>query len=263
MNDLPLWLQVALSWRLEPFGLAAGGLALLGAAHADRLGCRGTSRPLLAAAAVLLLAGCSPLGSYADGVLFSAHMLRHLLLMLVVPLLLARAAAAWSTPAPPRPAGPGRLAAGSVGTLLAMWVWHQPTLCSLSFTHPAAGLARDLCFLGAGWAFWRPLVGRGAVAGPAAVAWLFASCVGCTALGAYITFNPLSVCPVFLDAGRVAEVRGLARSGWSPQRDQQLAGLLMWVLPCVGYVLASMATLHRWYTQTLSTPTRAARAVLP
>ena len=250
------FVEVVSSWQFSPTGLVAGGVALSLATGLWMRGYRRSAAWVTAAGICVALVRCSPLGSYADGVLFSAHMIEHLELLLAVPLMLVFAAAAYretraqtsqSRDTNGEAYSRGRLLLGWIASLTVMWVWHQPLLCSASFTSPLLGLVRDASFVGAGCLFWRPMIGQDAVSGPAAVGYLFSACIGCTALGVYITFAPFSVCPVFHNAAHLAAERGLTRIGWSAQLDQQIGGLLMWVLPCIVYVVGSVVAIRRWY----------------
>jgi len=207
---------------------------------------------------VLVLAFASPLGVLAAGYLFSAHMVQHLMLLLIVPLgltlflpreavekLLARPGlsklnSALSTPL-----------IGWVAGLGAMWLWHVPSLCSAATQSDALGLVRSSTFLAAGLAFWWPIyspVARYRLDPLLAVIYLFSACAGCTLLGIYITFTPVSVCPAFANpADRVGILTSLYQSGFTPMVDQQLGGLLMWVPPCSLYICAIVSVLCRWY----------------
>jgi hypothetical protein len=73
-------------------------------------------------------------------------------------------------------------------------------------------------------------------------------------LGIYITFTTISVCPAFANpADRIGIVNRLYNAGFTPSVDQQLGGLLMWVPPCLMYVVAIMGLLSRWYGASLRT----------
>jgi cytochrome c oxidase assembly factor CtaG len=211
-----------------------------------------------AAMLILLVAFISPIGVLSDGYLFSAHMVQHLLLLLVVPLYLLL-----SLP-PHKPADridrPGLrwlrwLSIPVVGWMCgigAMWLWHVPALCSAATESYALGIIRSTTFLLAGLAFWWPVyspVERLRLPPMSAVVYLFSACLGCTLLGIYITFTTVSVCPAFANpTDRIAIVTRLYQMGLTPGVDQQLGGLLMWVPPCSLYVCAIISILHRWYT---------------
>jgi cytochrome c oxidase assembly factor CtaG len=85
--------------------------------------------------------------------------------------------------------------------------------------------------------------------------YLFSACLGCTLLGIFITFAPLSICPVFASPiDRLGILDALYRVGFTPGIDQHLGGLLMWVPPCFLYVGAIISLLARWYAEAESEP---------
>lgn len=210
------------------------------------------------AVVVLVLAFVSPVGVLADGYLFSAHMVQHLLLLLIVPLgLMLFLPRQWVESLLSRP----RLSKvnavlsmpiiGWVAGLGAMWFWHIPTLCSAATQNDALGMVRNGTFIAAGLAFWWPIYAplvRYRLDPLLAVIYLFSACAGCTLLGIYITFTPVTVCPAFANpVDRIGILTSLYQSGFSPMVDQQLGGLLMWVPPCSLYICAILSVLCRWY----------------
>jgi putative membrane protein len=140
---------------------------------------------------------------------------------------------------------------GWVLGLSVMWIWHVPSLCTASLKSGGLGIFQDVTFVLAGIAFWWPVfspVSEHRLSAGAAALYLFTACVGCTLLGIYLTFTPISVCPVFAEppagAGMLAQVRA---GGFSAAMDQRLGGLFMWVPPCVLYAGAIVAVCRRWY----------------
>ncbi|WDI42088.1 cytochrome c oxidase assembly protein [Bremerella sp. P1] len=213
---------------------------------------------LAMAMVVLVLAFISPVGVLAGGYLFSAHMVQHLLLLLIVPLglmlflpremmesLLARPGLTKLNSLLSIPV------VGWIAGLGAMWLWHVPSLCSAATQSDALSFVRSATFLAAGLAFWWPIyspVARFRLDPLLAVIYLFSACAGCTLLGIYITFTPVSVCPAFANpVDRVGILTSLYQAGFTPMVDQQLGGLLMWVPPCSLYVCAILSVLSRWY----------------
>lgn len=217
------------------------------------------------ALAVLLLAFVSPIGVLANGYLFSAHMIQHLLLLLVIPLFLLLSFPEEAVRAVmKRPVGKevGRLLSipmlGWCCGLGAMWFWHVPSLCSAATESSLVGLVRNISFLVAGLAFWWPIFApvKSARIDPLmGIVYLFSACLGCTLLGIYITFTPITVCPAFANpADRVGILTALYKAGFTPDIDQQLGGLLMWVPPCSLYILVIISVMCRWYTQPVGSP---------
>ena len=223
---------------------------------------------LIAGLSVFVFAFVSPLGVLADGFLFSAHMIQHLLLLLVVPLCLVLSLPrnpAWqSGNAFTFKTGMLGVLRKTVGFLVnspklgwllglgTMWFWHVPSLCSAATESQLLGFARTASFLVAGILFWWPIYAPNKAARmPAsnAVVYLFSACLGCTLLGIYITFTAITVCPAFASPEeRLAIMTALHDAGMTAPVDQQLGGLLMWVPPCSLYVAAIMSVFCRWYS---------------
>ena len=116
------------------------------------------------AVAAFLVAMVSPVAVLADGYLFSAHMVQHLLLLLIVPMMVMLAL-------PPRPLRRwfrrpgldrmGRVLAvvplGWLAGIGVMWVWHLPPCCDGSLLNPAIALLKFSSLVVAGFAFWWPV----------------------------------------------------------------------------------------------------------
>lgn len=141
---------------------------------------------------------------------------------------------------------PGQAAAVH-GALL--WLWHWPPLYAAVLEHAALHLLALALLLASAWWFWRavllaPLPWRGA-----ALLALLATMAHTGLLGALLTFAgvPLYAAP------------GARAWGLEPLQDQQLAGLLMWVLGALGYLLAAVALALRWFAP----PAHAVRRATP
>jgi cytochrome c oxidase assembly factor CtaG len=260
MIGAPLW-----SWT-SPVWLVVA-LAAVGYGSVARGANRREWGMFLCGMAMLAAAFVSPVGVLADGYLFSAHMVQHLILLLVVPacvvLALPKDAAAEWFKRPSLDRIGRWLSTPSLGWILgvgAMWFWHVPALCSAATQQTGLGIARDASLLFAGLAFWWPVfapVERYRLHPLSGIAYLFSACLGCTLLGIYITFSPVSVCPVFANpVDRIGILNGLYNAGLTPGVDQHLGGLMMWVPPCILYVAAIINLLCRWYSTT-DEPSRA------
>ena len=241
-------------WRLDPLAIAACiATATVLVARRTELGPRAI---LLGSAVVVLVAAlASPIGSLADGYLFSAHMLQHLLLVLVVPPL---ALLGWPARREQRPAQTARRRLHPLVPWLlgvgAMWLWHEPKLCDAAASSPVVHRVQELSLLAMGAAFWWPVLAprAGARLSPlAGILYLFTACVACTLLGIVITFSPVEVCSVFAHPVDRLGVMPLVRDGWglSPAKDQQVGGLLMWVPACLVYGVGIMGQLARLFAE--------------
>jgi putative membrane protein len=217
---------------------------------------------LLAGLAVFCLALVSPIDALADGYLFSAHMLQHLLLLLIVPPLILLSLP--PTPVPdPSQKGPGqwlcRFLRQPVATWFlgvgGMWLWHAPALCNAAVTSGWIHRLQYVTLLLMGLAFWWPIIGpwrRQRLASPAGIIYLFSACVGCTVLGIIITFAPVEVCSIYLHPVDRLGILPLLQHQWglSPATDQQLGGLLMWVPACLIYFCGIFGLFARWHGET-------------
>jgi cytochrome c oxidase assembly factor CtaG len=205
----------------------------------------------VAAALLFFLALSSPIGVLARGYLFSAHMLQHLLLTLVIPPLVLLGLPpdldehpAASAPRPtllPWVAGVG-----------AMWIWHAKPLCNAAATHGSIQVVQTASLIAMGLAFWRPVLGprRAERMTPLkAVPYLFSACVACTILGVIVTLSPVEVCTAYMHPVDELGVLPLLRQGWGLdcKADQELGGLLMWVPTCFVYAGAILATLGKYF----------------
>ncbi len=230
------------AWRLDPLALVA--CASLAAAWRFVAGVR--SAYLLAAGAGVVLALASPVATLAQGVLFSAHMLEHLLLVLVVPPLVLL-----GLPRLRR----GEASAGNRPPLLAwalgvgaMWLWHAPALCNAASASAVVHRLQEVSLLAMGIAFWWPVLAH-RMHPLGTVLYLFTACVACTVLGILVTFAPVEVCSAYLQPKDSLGVLPLLRDEWgmTAAKDQEMGGLLMWVPACLVYLVAILGSVARMY----------------
>jgi putative membrane protein len=212
---------------------------------------------LITGLGVFVLTLVSPLNALADGYLFSAHMMQHILLLLIVPALLLMSL-------------PRSVSLGSRSSLLAnplvgwfagvgaMWLWHAQPLCNAAVSSKFVGWVQIVSLLVLGAIFWRQILAPREderISPPGAVLYLFSACVACSILGILITFSPVRVCPIYAQppADQLG-ILNLIQSGWgiTPDQDQQIGGLLMWVPMCLVYLSAIIAQLARWFAQPIT-----------
>jgi len=252
------WHLLTSCWRLDPLALAA----IVAAAIAYRVPGRPFGLRLLPFALALLifvLALASPIGQLADGYLFSAHMLQHLLLVLVVPPLALLGVASASRE---REGRLGALAARILSRPIvtwglgvgAMWLWHEQTLCNAASQSAVVHRVQELSLLAMGTAFWWPILAPredSRLPPLSGAAYLFTACVACTLLGVLITFSPVEVCSVFAHPVDRLGVMPLVRDGWglTVEKDQQVGGLLMWVPACLVYGVGILGVLGRLFRE--------------
>ncbi len=208
---------------------------------------------------VLCLALVSPIDPLGDAYLFSAHMLQHLLLILIVPPLLIlgltpERVSRWMS-------GPRvRRVASILGHPVVAWssnmsmmlIWHLPVLYNAANASTPIHIFEHLSFLVTGCMFWWPIVSplesQRIQAGPAML-YLFGAAAVSTLLGIVITFLPVGLYKPYLHPVDELGALHLIRDTWgiSAAEDQKLAGLLMWVPGCSIYFAFILVKLAGWF----------------
>lgn len=251
---------VTSAWSWSPAVIGISLLALLGYGMARGFRFKSPAGYFVAGVAIFFLTLASPINALADGYLFSAHMLQHLLFLLIIPALLLLGIPAFET----QKSVPGSkapwwhrmrlhpMAAWTAG-LSAMWIWHERNLCNAATTVGWVHNLQIFTLLVLGMAFWWPIVGpqiQRRLPPLLGVVYLFSACIGCTILGILITFAPTGgVCPVYMHPVDRLGILPLIRNQWgfTHEVDQQVGGLLMWVPACGIYISGVIMLLARWY----------------
>ncbi len=254
------WQLFVAGWDWEPSVILGCALLLLSYLTALRFRLQLRSLCFVAGVLVLLLALVSPIDTLADRYLFSAHMVQHMLLILVVPPLLIMGIPQGLTDRLLRysffkkaerlfrkPLLAWILGVGS------MWIWHWPPLYNTALSHEAIHIAEHVMFLVAATIFWWPVlspVEDSHLSPLASVVYLFSACAAHTVLAILITFAPVGTYPAYLQPSDTLGILPLLRNQWglTPGVDQQLGGLLMWVPVCLIYLGFIITTIIRWYS---------------
>jgi putative membrane protein len=198
---------------------------------------------------VLAAVVVGPLAEWAEGVALSAHMVQHLCLMLVVPLLWLRGLPPWLLRPLARAPGVGPVAFRLTRPLAALAVasavqvaWHFPVAFDAALRVEALHALEHLSFLGAGLLFWWPVAGRlpewPRPSPPARLLYLFLATIPMMTIAAPITLAERVVYPFYAAAGRPWPI--------SPRADQELAGILMWVGGMLAYLAVGTVVFFRW-----------------
>lgn len=248
------------SWTggsIHPEVILASGL--LAAAWAGAWYARG-GRPgpgqavrFLAGLLALLLALNGPLHDLSDWYLFSAHMVQHLVLTLVVPPLLLTGVPGWMLDAALRPAMARPAGAALVRTLTrplpafavyatALVAWHLPGPYNTALEIHGWHVVEHLVLLAAATLGWWPIVSpsRLAPALPyaAQLLYLFVFGMPMTVVAAMITGAERVLYPFYATAPRLFDLTPLA--------DQRLGGVIMWVPSGLIPVAAFTVVFFRW-----------------
>ncbi len=194
---------------------------------------------------VLLIALVSPLDFLSDA-LFSAHMVQHELLMLVAAPLFVWARPlelyAWALPehARGRVLGMAQTLTHPASALLlhgaVRWIWHVPVFFEAALAHEwVHGVQHASFFATAVLFWWTVMQGRyGRLGYGVSTVFVFATMMHTGALGALITFAQRVWYPTY--ATRAPDALG----------DQQLGGLIMWVVAGAVGMLIGTALFAAW-----------------
>lgn len=253
--------DLAWAWNLDPVLL----VGLVAAAWAYGRGRRrttdtpGRQRAFAGALAALAVALVSPLEALS-GVLASAHMVQHVLLVVVAAPLLA-----WSAPGAAVMRGlPRRLRAWNraarVGAgldadrlratrapvvrwlahVVVLWLWHASALYGAAVEHEVVHVLEHATFVGTAWLVWSVILGPARVRVPPGLALLgvFGLALQGVLLSALLTFARTPWYEPYVEAAPAWGVDAL--------EDQQLAGVVMWVPAGLVHVAIAIALLAAW-----------------
>jgi putative membrane protein len=231
-----------LSWTLEPGVLV--GVAIVGGAYASRWRAvrTGSSAQPEADAPIwrlccflgsllgALIALVSPIDALADQ-LFSMHMVQHVLLLDVVPIL----AILGFTKVILRPVTravrdlerrAGSLASPAFAVALyvgVIWTWHVPGAYDAALRHPVVHVLEHITFLVAGSLYWwhllSPIRARLRLGGMGPVVYMASTKLFVGALGMGLAFAPTALYSYYVHHARVW--------GLSARDDQSIAGFIM------------------------------------
>jgi len=203
-----------------------------------------------AAVLVIFFSLNGPLHEWADGYLFTAHMVQHLLLMLIMPPLLI-----WGLPPELirkalqyRPVlAVGRFLTHPVIAYVAYNVvfifWHFPQWYNMALMNHTVHIIQHLSFMVVAVMMWWPIMSpvRELVripTGPFLMAWIFLFGIPGTVVSALITLSNDVLYTWYAAAPRITAL--------SPLDDQRLGGLIMWIPGMMVFWVAITVVFFRW-----------------
>lgn len=206
-----------------------------------------------AAVLALLAALASPIDGLGSDYLFSAHMLQHVLLGDIAPLLLLLALSRVIMRPATRRLQRVEQALGPLAhplTGLALWLclmylWHVPALYEAAIESPAVHLLEHASFFTAGIAVWWPLIQpvpmRRRLTGLWTVAYIGAAKFGLAALGLFLTWSSTVFYDFYEQVPRIWDL--------SPREDQNIGGAIMMVEQSLTFVIALAVLFARMLAQ--------------
>ena len=247
-------------WRVYP-SFMAGWLLFVGAYFLAIGPLRGRfpgSRPATPkqvagfsfAAAAIFLSLQGPLHELSDFFLFSAHMVQHLVLILVMPPFLLMGIPDWMLRPALRVKWIGKVARWLTLPLVAFALnnsiflaWHFPGPYDLMMRNHDVHVAMHLMIMITGVIMWWPVMSPvpelPRIAAPLQMVYLFLVGVPMMISAALITFSGTPLYEWYVEAPRVL-------AGLDPLEDQRLGGVIMWVPGGLVLWIAITAVYFRW-----------------
>jgi putative membrane protein len=185
----------------------------------------------------------------SDAYLFSAHMVQHLLLALVVaPLMLMGVTGDMLRPA---------LAVRGIGPV-ARWLtkpthcfaifnvvvaaWHLPPLYNYALAHHPVHIVQHLMFLAAAVIMWWPVLSPlpelPRLSYPGQMLYLFLMSIPMAIVSVYITYADTVLYPLYASAPRIW--------GITPMNDQMIGSLIMWIPGGLYFYAIVSVVFFRW-----------------
>jgi putative membrane protein len=198
---------------------------------------------------VLFLSLNGPLHDLSDYYLFSAHMVQHLVLTLVVPPLLILGTPGWML----RPAlnipwvnSWARRLTGARATFMIFNVvlaaWHLPPLYNLAMANHNVHIVEHLMFLVSATLMWWPLTSQmpelPRLAYPGQMLYCFLMTIPMSVVAFCITLADHLLYPAYAAAPRIW--------GITPMVDQSAGGLIMWVPGTLFFLVVLSVVFFRW-----------------
>ena len=222
--------------------------AAVGTRNGHRLG-RAKPTVLAIALIVLFFSLNGWLHDLSDSYLFSAHMVQHLVLTLVVAPLLVMATPGWML----RPALRSRVVASIARGItkpfrtfaifnVVFAGWHLPPLYNAAMAHHWLHIIQHLMFLVASVLMWWPILSPlpelPRLAYPLQMLYLFLLSIPMSIVAVYIAYADTVLYPAYSVAPRLW--------GISPMQDQQIGGLIMWIPGGLYFVSVISVIFFRW-----------------
>jgi cytochrome c oxidase assembly factor CtaG len=253
------WQLLTSTWEWHPSVMVGCGLLLGAYLAATRCRLAATTAWFAGGVVTMFLALVSPLDPLGDDYLFSAHMMQHILLDMVVPPCfvlgmpadLVRSALRWHPAAVAERILSPPAVAWFLGTFT-LFIWHAPTLYNATLESDSVHIFEHLTFLVTGTILWWPVFNRVPalrLAPMMSVLYLALAALANGVLGIFFSLSSAPYYEAYLNPKDELELLPLLRGKWGldPLSDQQLGGGFMWVLGSIIYLWAIVVVVVRWY----------------
>ncbi|HEV8214934.1 MAG TPA: cytochrome c oxidase assembly protein [Gemmatimonadaceae bacterium] len=185
----------------------------------------------------------------SDSYLFSAHMVQHLMLALIVaPLLVMGVTAEMLRPViAVRGIGPiARWITSPIRTFaifnVVVAAWHLPPLYNFALAHHPVHIVQHLMFLAASVLMWWPVLSPipelPRLSYPGQMLYLFLMSIPMAIISVYIAYADGILYPMYASAPRVWAI--------TPMNDQLIGGLIMWIPGGLYFYTIISIVFYRW-----------------
>ncbi len=206
----------------------------------------------LTGSALLLATLNGPLHDLADDYLFSAHMVQHLVLTLIIPPLWLVGIPDWLVRAALRVRGVRPVARALTHPLIAFGaynivivLWHMPVFYESALEHHNLHILEHLMFIATAVMLWWPAVDPAPelsrMGPPMRLFYLFAVGIPMSVVAALITMSDDVLYPWYAVQPRIPGILNM-----TPLDDQRLGGLMMWVPGGFSWWVAISIIFFRW-----------------
>lgn len=191
-----------------------------------------------------------PLHEWADGYLFSAHMVQHLLLMLIMPPFLIGGLPPWLIRRALEARWMYRIGRFLTHPVVAFVAynavfifWHLPDMYNRALLDHNVHIVQHLTFMAVAVMLWWPIMNpveelQRLPNGPVLMAWIFLFGIPGTVVSALITLSDEVLYTWYAAAPRITAL--------SPLDDQRLGGLIMWIPGMLVFWIAITVVFFRW-----------------
>ena len=190
-----------------------------------------------------------PIHDLSDYYLFSAHMVQHLLITLLVPPLLLLGTPGWMLRPLLAHKPVARIARFVTRPMtcfvifnVVIAVWHLPPMYNATLSEHGVHIGEHLMFMAAAvlmwWPFLSPLPELPRLSYPGQMLYCFLMIIPMSIVAVYITMADTILYPAYTSAPRIW--------GLSPIDDQQLGGLIMWIPGSIVFYIILTVVFFRW-----------------
>jgi putative membrane protein len=202
------------------------------------------------ALAIIFFTLNGPLHDLSDYYMFTAHMVQHLVLTLIVPPMLILGTPGWMLRPLLRNAHVFALAKALTSTpacfaifTVVLAVWHLPPIYNMALANHPIHIVQHLMFISAAVFMWWPLTSQlpelPRASYPAQIMYCFLLTVPMGVIAIYISMADDLLYPIYATAPRIM--------GIAPMTDQQYGGLVMWIPGSMFFYLVMSVVFFKWW----------------